>query len=231
LTSESQLVDLLEDYYAARGYFVAREVGIGYGVADLVAYKLNKPNIRARFHNGQVMALSKGRFFQILDYLPDEGDGPPVHLNAISSHVHRSPKYLKFEVLKFMEQAGYVRRVRADEYVRVNGFLPIVNEIIAVEAKVRDWHRGLAQANRYRTFANRAYLAMPQMALRQVPRDLLQRHDLGLLALAKEHVRELVPAPRRHPTDQVKYNLAAEWLWQYRRPYLERIVGGTTNAR
>jgi len=62
-------------------------------------------------------------------------------------------------------------------YYKINGWIPMAKEIIAIEAKLKNWRRGIAQANRYKTFANKTYLAIPVEQEKNVNKDILKKYS------------------------------------------------------
>jgi hypothetical protein len=86
------------------------------------------------------------------------------------------------------------------------------DSVIAVELKLRDAWRGLEQANSYRVFADASYLAMPVGRYSDELIETASRCQIGLLAIAHDHVDEVlapgsedVPseARRRHASEKI----------------------------
>ena len=69
-------------------------------------------------------------------------------------------------------------------------------EIVAVELKLRRWREALAQAERYRAFADRAYVVIDgaQIAATSAVRTLFERAGVGLLAQVGSELTLLVRA-------------------------------------
>lgn len=61
-------------------------------------------------------------------------------------------------------------------------------KLVAFEAKIRDWKKGLQQAYRYRYFADKSILVMPNETIRSALANLAQFRDLevGLWAFDKK---------------------------------------------
>jgi hypothetical protein len=100
---------------------------------------------------------------------------------------------------------------------KVNGFIPIAQRVIAIEAKVSDWRKGAIQAKRHRSFANRVYLALSSDYVHRAQLEILRRHGIGLLSASKFGVEEILESPDMPPTDPDRHSFSAEWLWRYRR--------------
>jgi hypothetical protein len=214
---ESKIVNAVKGSYEAEGYVVATERPLGYGRADLVAYRVDASKCDARCLNGQYRSLERIEHYTVLRHLPEVGEGPGISIEHLCEKLGRSPAFVRSTLLNFLERSGYVAKVGKTGFARVNGFIPIASEIIAVEAKVSDWRKGAIQAKRYRWFADRVYLAISARYEHRVQRDVLQKHSIGLLSVEKNSVIELLSSPTLAPHDPDRHSFAAEWLWRYKR--------------
>jgi hypothetical protein len=71
--------------------------------------------------------------------------------------------------------------------------------LIAVELKLSDATRGVAQAYSYRSFAEASYLALPGSRINSRAMDDARRHGIGLLAVYPNRVDGVVE-PAEAPT-------------------------------
>lgn len=217
--NENEFVKLLQKLFEKEGFLTQREIGVGYGVADLVFINksgFNRKNCTLRKRNGQISPLLGEEFFKTLSLIPDEHNSEPaVEFDYIAKKSSLSRSYLKYNVLRELENKGYVKQVGNQRYFKINGWLPITNEIIAIEAKLKDWKRGAIQANRYKAFANRVYLAVPKETARLVDTTFLRKHNIGLISLNVQNLtkRFVVSCKPVKPFDEYKSNFAAEHFW------------------
>jgi len=210
---ESTFVKLLEKKFISEGYLTQREVGVGYGVADLVLYKLNPKKCAIRRENGQYKRLQGEDFFKIFDYLPDYGSRKQVDLDYLVNNLNISKKTLKYHYLKKLEDDGFVKKISGKYYYKVNGWMPIAKEVIAIEAKINDWRRGALQANRYKTFAHKTYLALPSTKEHLVDKDFFKKHNIGLILFDTESfVKKTTRIKSEVPLNKYKFNFAAEFV-------------------
>ncbi len=221
---EARIVRRLRQFYESQGYFTAKELDLGYGRADLVAFSIDFNKVKSRLDNGQLRSLSRVEHYSIIRSLPELDSGATVPLQHIVESTPLSKEYVRREILPFLIRFGYVKETVSGEFAKVNGFVPIADEILAVEAKVSDWRKGAIQAKRYQVFANRTYLAVAGRYQHRVDRSLLREHRIGLMSVDEQGVYELIPAPSLEPRDQDRFNLATEWLWRYRRRELRGRV-------
>ena len=214
---ESKIVTAVKGSYESKGYVVATERPLGYGRADLVAYRVDPSKCSARCSNGQYRSLERIEHYTVLRHLPEVGEGPGISIEHLCEKLGRSHAFVRSTLLGFLERSGYIVKVGNAGFARVNGFIPIASEIVAVEAKVSDWRKGAIQAKRYRWFANSVYLAISARYEHRVQRDILRKHCIGLLSVEKNRVIELLPSPALTPHDPDRHSFAAEWLWRYKR--------------
>lgn len=223
---EAWLVRQTRGYLERRGYLVALERDLGYGRADLVGFRVDARRCLARQENGQLRSLNALDHYRALRHLPEAADGVGLPLKDLGERIGRSPSHLRSSLIPFLLRSGYVRQLEDGTYAKVNGFIPIASEIIAVEAKVSDWRWGAMQAKRHRWFANRVVLALSADFLHRVDRELLKKHGIGLIAVDSSGVRQVMLSPALPPRDPDRHSFAGEWLWRFRRKNLLEVNQG-----
>lgn len=87
------------------------------------------------------------------------------------------------------------------------------SSLVAVELKLRDWRRAVAQAGRYRLFAERSYVAMPVARMTPGLQAEARRNRVGVLAVhTNGDVDEVEPAPVGGPLQPSRRRWASEQL-------------------
>ncbi len=214
--TEALFVKRLEKVFSEEGFYTRREVGVGYGIADLVLFKPNKSKVLKRLGHNQHRRLLNENYFKVLGNITDyEVSEIPTHIKEIESRVAISSGTLKYSILPDLKKAGYIREVDKNYYLKINGWLPIGKELIAIEAKLHDWRRGLQQAVRYKSFAHKSYLAVPSNLIKNVPREEVERYGVGLISFDPESRKKkiIVAAKSRTPLNLNKRDLASEFFW------------------
>ena len=220
MKTEAAMVRILKDFFESQDFVTIQELGVGYGVADLVVYRLAQSNCQQRIKNRQKNPLERIEFFQLLEAIPDIETGGSIPLKDLKNVTHFSESRLKYHWLKVLENYGYVKEISKNRYSKVNGFIPVAEEIVAIEAKLRDWKRGAIQAKRYAVFADRTYLAIDKKVTHRVDKELLSKHNIGLLIVSEEGISEAFKAPCTGPKNRFKHRLAGEAAWKtYYRKY------------
>ncbi len=213
--TEKTFVKQLEDIYRKKGFLAKQEIGVGYGVADLVLVKLIPEHCAIRLKNKQLKPLLREDYFKIFRYLPEEESGKdPVTLDYLVKHTKLSKSFLKYQILRQLERDGYIKKVNGSFYFKINGWMPIAKEIIAIEAKLKDWKRGFIQANRYKSFANKVYLALPAEKAHLVDEALLKKHNIGVIVFdpLKSEVKKTIHPKTAQSRNAFKYDFVAEFF-------------------
>lgn len=205
----------LSNFYSKHGYYTKREVDSGYGIADVVLAKKNINNCELRKSHNQLSTISTEKYFSVLKHLPDiEDNTDPVEFEQIKNSTHISKSYLKYVVLKELRAKNFVKVV-GNGYLKINGWVPITNEIVAIESKLRDWRKGIKQACRYKSFANRVFLAIPPQISHLVDLEIIKKNKLGLVVFDPDNGRlnTIREAPTIKPEKEEKRNYVAEHFW------------------
>lgn len=217
--NEKTFVKKLRNSFANEGFLTRKEVGVGYGVADLVIIRKDKFNIRqckTRLKLKQFSKLLREEYFKILSNLPEINSGHNyATIDYLIRNTQLSKSFLKYNILRTLERRGYIKKENNFFYFKINGWMPLAKEIIAIEAKMKDWRRGFIQANRYRVFADRVYLAVPNESAHLVDRKLLMKHHVGLIILdTKTNTNKIsIPSKKAAPFNNKRRNLAMEFFW------------------
>ncbi|MBU2529866.1 MAG: hypothetical protein KKD35_02405 [Elusimicrobia bacterium] len=215
--TEEKFVLLLEKKLKNNNLLTRREVGVGYGIADLVLFKLNPTKCKIRNDHKQYKKIENENAFKIFEFLPESGEKKKADVEYLSKELKISKKSLKYKYLKQLLDDKFVKVVNDKYYFKVNGWMPIAKEVIAVEAKLKDWKRGIIQANRYKSFANKTYLAMPLQQEKNIDKKLLEKHNIGLMLFDADTGKLKTKNPKREKAlNKFKANLATESILNYK---------------
>jgi len=217
--TEKAFVKQLSEIFVSEGFLAKKEVGTGYGIADLVIIKKDKVNARhceTRRKYGQLSKLMSEDYFKVLNYIPDKNSGrDPVDVDYLVGKTHISKSFLRYSILRMLEKKKFIKKNYENFYFKINGWMPIANEVIAIEAKMKDWKRGMFQANRYKVFADKVYLAIPSEIEHLVDKTMLRKHNVGLIVLDLERSEKktLIQAKTTRVWNVYKKNFALEYFW------------------
>lgn len=220
--TEKTFVEQLEKFFNTNDYLTKKEVGVGYGIADLVIVKKTSiivDNYILRASHGQYNQLLKEDYFRLLKLIPDiSSNKKPAHLDTLVRKTNLSKSLLKYNILRLLEKNKFIKSEGDNYYFKINGWMPLAKEIIAIEAKLKDWKRGFIQANRYKAFADKVYLAVPAETAHLVNKQLLSKHNVGLISLSYgQNKTDYILKPHREkPLNDYMRNMAAEYFWEKR---------------
>lgn len=166
------------------------EVPSRLGIADLVFARTDASRLSRRLACGLDAILTPSASQALMRV----GDGGPVTTRLL--------RQLR-ETGHLVDAGGGVTRAPGlqDPYL----------ELIAVEAKLDDWRRAEAQAERYRTYADAAYVALPLERISPVAREYFERTPVGLLAVGAQ-VEVVIPARVASPSEPWRRLLVSEVL-------------------
>ena len=86
---------------------------------------------------------------------------------------------------------------------------------VAIEVKISNWKQGLYQAWRYRSFAEKSYLALYEECAKNVRIGLFKKHNVGLIVFNKNTIQVLYnPTLNRFNNKNVYENELREKIWQ-----------------
>lgn len=202
LTYESQMLPILSANKAKLGAFdfEASELASGYGIADLVFYNL-KPNARRK---RPITSLDALRLLTELKKFEDDTVSVTTLRNKLTFSSNKN------EVITYLLQEGYLDEVNEEQYKRAYDYTVGFSEVIAIEAKLKDWKRGLYQAYRYRDFANESYLALYSPYLHRALKNLdeFKKYNVGLIEVTESNLN-IVFRPQREESKQNLFSATA----------------------
>ncbi|MDP9190132.1 MAG: hypothetical protein M3P06_00320 [Acidobacteriota bacterium] len=122
--------------------------------------------------------------------------------------------------LQRLEAAGLLRELRQRVYCNRLASVFAAREIVAIEAKIKDWQSGLRQAAANTWFASHSYMLLPQTVVSDAARGAAERLGIGIMTFDGSRTR--VPLLARRQTIPSSYGswLVNEWtihsLWSAR---------------
>lgn len=212
-SSEKELVNCIESCISDIPNFIQgerrsifTELGLGYGIADVVAvgYDDNLPTSRKNF-----LAYFDISLLSLIE--KEEG----ISFDDIV-YITKSPTRKISSALASLIDEEFVA-YRRGKYVSHNKYADLLTDSIAIEAKLKDWRRALSQAYRYKWFANKSYVFLPQESI-VVPEnnlDLFKTYNIGLASVSNKNDLEVLYSPREETPISDKMRIALnEYLLQ-----------------
>ena len=114
------------------------------------------------------------------------------------------------------------QKIQLDAFVELNAQIPkdieqklleicFIKRSVAIEAKVRDWRKGIKQAMRYKMFAERSYLAIYNDYISPACNNIniFKLLNIGLIGVS-DHKIKIYYQPEINKVNKAKYLLAME---------------------
>jgi hypothetical protein len=190
---------------------VIEELGVGYGVADVVAARPSREGVRRRLRLGQTASLPRRVEVQVLCSMRGI---ETTRFEELLGLTGISPKRLRYEILRFLLAENYVEEVEEDTFQLCGDYGPVFREIWAVEAKMKNWFEGLCQARRYQHFAHKVFLAIAEARRDRVRDEILREHNVGLITVSHGAADILFQPRRQAPRSEELFLLTNERIWE-----------------
>ncbi len=130
--------------------------------------------------------------------------------------IDRLRRFFPANPMKSLERlmaAGVVRRTSSEWRLRPLREVFAVRRLVAIEAKVIDWQKGLVQAMQNTWFASESYLLLPR-----VPRGSVLLEEATRLGIGVRVRDQLLDGPDRAQKEDVPRSYASwlfnEWAWK-----------------
>lgn len=130
-------------------------------------------------------------------------------LNRENLYKNCSDKARLKKLLKSLEQAEYISSEK-QYFVQTKKYKPHTQNLISIEAKLKDWKSGFYQALRYQFFSQKSFLALSEKYIHRVDINLLKEFQIGLISVNQESIKVLFNPKRRNPEDLISYFFLSE---------------------
>lgn len=209
---ESELIPTISSNKALLGDLdeVAFEISSGYGVADVLFYSLDESAINNRLSDNRG-PIDETNILRILLGLKSVGADESVSITTLRQWMPN----LKHNILSYLVENGYLLQDEAGETYKPgvryqNG----LRQSVAIEAKLKDWKRGLFQAYRYRRYADKSYLAVYSKHINPPLKniDQFKKHNVGLIEVTDETLHVHFHPVKQNEADEFMKAVAYENL-------------------
>lgn len=187
---ESELIPILSNagQQIGGGKKAAVEIASGYGVADLVFYDLNSDIVEERVQK-HLNPIDQANLLRILVDLQTYSTDDTISLTMM----RKKNPHLKNELVTYLVDNNFLIPDDSEEGLFKKGtdYKNGLQEVVAIEAKLKDWKRGLYQAYRYRSYADKSYLAVYAKSINAPLKHLdeFKKFNVGLIEVAETYVK------------------------------------------
>ncbi len=183
--TEKQLVNKLKSNFSqicnwdSVKYFtkVSEEVNLGFGVADLVISKINLKNASKKN-----ITLN---YFDIVIYKIVESN-QVISFEKIKEITKANDLVIRKSLSKLMVSCYINNHDSLFQFSK--SYQTIITDLIAIEAKLKNWKRALEQAFRYKWFAKKAFVVLDSINIQPAIKNITQfeRLNVGLAEINKQ---------------------------------------------
>jgi hypothetical protein len=89
------------------------------------------------------------------------------------------------KILRDYAKGGFLQQIDNKEYKVIKSYAPILDNVISIEAKLKNWQRALNQAYRYKRFSNFTFVLLEEKhsspAIKNL--DLFEKMGVGLITM------------------------------------------------
>jgi len=205
------MVPRVVEFFQKRGYIVFTEQYVGFGRADIISITLNEREVRRRLEHG-VRRLPIRTLLRMMRVLDQRGEASIKELAKVLGY---SPNYIRNIVayanpLYLINENGVIKKI--------SDYVPFTRDTIAVEVKIKNWKKGLIQANQYLLATHKSYLAIHEKTYERISNDVLkwiEDKGIGVLTIDKDGVvEERIPAKESGPKSKIAHYKLVESLWE-----------------
>ncbi|MEP6674180.1 MAG: hypothetical protein ABJA78_03470 [Ferruginibacter sp.] len=173
-----------------------QEVNLGFGIADLVIYKLKDHQIRS----DQNLELNH---FDISIYKIIEKNRI-TSVDLLHEVTGATKKTINTAIQKLIENSYIQKHDSIIKFCR--SYQKATNEVIAIEAKLKNWKRALDQAYRYKWFASQSFVVLDTKNIMPAKKNIqaFQKLNVGLAEINNFGVVKIIYKPLKNvPIDEV----------------------------
>lgn len=184
---------------------ILEEVGLGFGIADLVISELNQFQLNS-LEREPLNSIDIG-IYKIIE------KQKKVTIDRVAEITRGNRKKINDSLEKLI-RGSYIEKVDS-YYVFTNKYELSFKKSIAIEAKLKNWKRALMQAYRYKWFADYSYVVLDnahaKAAIENV--DSFKKLNVGLISISTDgHLFKHNLAKSQKPIDTNMQILLSEVL-------------------
>lgn len=190
--------------------FSFQEFSVGRGIADIyIVNKDSKELIKRR--SSRVPAITDKLQNYIVSLLAEHNGMPyQTATSILSEHNFRNIDKKLQELIEFKALSIKDGNIYVQKSLDAN----IIKYSVAIEAKVSDWKKGLKQAIRYKSFADKAYLAIYDSHSSSARKNIevFKTLNIGLIGVSETGIN-IYYEPEANCLDPAKQLLASERVY------------------
>jgi hypothetical protein len=220
---ESDMAASAAAWLKSCGMTVKSEFVTPWGMCDLVGLRFNPKNIAHRLQQKQTRSLGSITQAALLLQIPDiESNEWTTLSRLIRRHAPAIPGDILSEEINHLISYRFVVPSHGGRLQKVNGWLPLQDQLIALELKRFRIDEAMRQALNNLGFADESYVGFPIEVAERIAANLSRwqvffNAGIGLLSVDKRECKVLVAARKTYDyTDKAIQLYCVEKFWRTR---------------
>lgn len=187
---ESELVDQFTDFILSRlDLTVTHEIDSNHGIADMVVCSIIPENIES------ISKIRSNCAFALRE-LPYRKRFDAKSFIALTGY---NGTYVK-KILNEFYIAGYIKKgALKDTWIKTHQPRAISGELLAIEAKLKDWKKAIIQAKRYQLFAHTSWVLLDAAFATRAQANIkhFEANNIGLALFSTDGVFTIISRPKK----------------------------------
>lgn len=185
---EVEVVERLNDYLDIKHILYANEIRMAIGIPDImIGFDVSDFHVKIK------------DYYLLKTYeLISQNEGKKVEEVFVKSTISKSIMKKNISYLQSQEIIDIV-----DSHIKIIKVLDFNNigVNISIEVKVKNWRMGLIQAQRYLSFSDYSYLALPEEYMGSIQEKEFIDTGIGLLSIGENNVTEVIKPSKSNQCD------------------------------
>jgi hypothetical protein len=179
-------------------YFI-EEFASGLGIADLV--------FTTEINKREMVLNDFEAMFYLNEYFNKKNKKIVIEDLIKTYSLKKNKTYL---AIKFLNCLGLIKEYEEGKYFITDLFTPSTIALYSIEAKIKDWKKGLFQAIRYKTYSHKTFLAISQEFVHRVDQNLLLENNVGLISVDPDNIKVILDPQINLPINKTAYFYLSE---------------------
>jgi len=218
---ETQMVAPAAKWLEQLGLTVKNEFVTPWGICDLVGASLDPQQVSKRLEHRQTKPVASVTRAAILLQIPDVESENSITLGKlVRDYAPVIPQEIVIREIERLIEDRYVVRSGRNRLQKLNGWMPLHRQLVAVELKLSRVNEAMTQAVSNLGFAGESYVGLPSKIAKRVAANKQRwaKHfdkGIGLLAVSARSCSVLVPVfVKKEPPNPALQFYCVEKFWR-----------------
>ncbi len=177
---EKEMIPVLREHlsekYKTENFI--EEFNSGNGIADLV-FTIEK------IKDNQKHLLDYELIYIVFKYLNRKNK--KIEARKLFTETFLTKKQVE-NLICYLLENNILKSIDKENFYVKKKYTPPIKKIISIEAKLYNWKKGFYQALRYKAYSHKSYLAISEEFAHRVDKNLLTKHNIGLITVSPEKI-------------------------------------------